>query len=45
PHRGKRNEPAYTRLVADKLADLKGMSVEEVEEITTANARQLFGIK
>ncbi len=43
PYRGKRNESAYVRLIAQKLASIKGLSVEEVEQITTANALQLFG--
>ncbi len=42
PHRGKRNEPAYVKLVAEKLAEVKGITVEEVERITTDNAIRLF---
>ena len=44
PHRGKRNEPAYVKLVAQKIAQLKNISVEELARITTQNARQLFGL-
>lgn len=44
PHRGKRNEPAYVRYVAEKIAELRGMSVEEVIEISHNNARRLFGL-
>lgn len=44
PYRGKRNECSYTRLVAYKLADIFGISVKEVAEITTRNARQIFNI-
>jgi TatD DNase family protein len=42
PYRGKRNEPAYTRLVAEKLATITGLSLNQVAEITTENARKLF---
>jgi TatD DNase family protein len=44
PHRGKRNEPAYVALVAQRLAELKNITVGEVEEITTRNARILFSL-
>ncbi|WP_456452245.1 TatD family hydrolase [Hydrogenimonas sp.] len=42
PYRGKRNEPAYTRFVVEKMADILGESVEAVEELTTRNALALF---
>jgi TatD DNase family protein len=42
PYRGKRNEPAYTALVAEKVAELRGINREEIEAVTTANACNLF---
>lgn len=42
PHRGKRNEPAYTRLVAERIAELRGLSVAQVDRLTTDNAKKLF---
>ena len=44
PHRGKRNEPAYVRHVAECIAGVKGISMEELSEATTRNAFELFGI-
>ena len=44
PYRGKRNEPAYIPLIAKNLAEIKGVDVEEIEKITTQNARRLFKI-
>ncbi|RJP73670.1 MAG: YchF/TatD family DNA exonuclease [Candidatus Zixiibacteriota bacterium] len=44
PHRGKRNEPAYVPLVAAKIAEVKGLSVEDVARITRYNTWRLFGI-
>ena len=43
PFRGKRNESSYIKYVAEKLAEVKGVSKEEVAEITTANALKIFG--
>jgi TatD DNase family protein len=45
PHRGKRNEPAYVRLVAEAIAQIRGIPLEQVAHITTANARALFGLE
>lgn len=43
PHRGKRNEPAYTALTAQFLAEVLGTTLAEVEAVTTANAIRLLG--
>ncbi|HEX6594953.1 MAG TPA: TatD family hydrolase, partial [Bacillota bacterium] len=45
PNRGKRNEPAYVQLVAQKIADIRNISFEQVSEITTNNAFKLFRLK
>jgi TatD DNase family protein len=42
PHRGKRNEPAYVRLTAERLASLRNTTIEAIEVATTANAERLF---
>ena len=44
PYRGKRNESAYLPLVAARLAEIKGLSLNEIETITTDNAKRLFAI-
>ena len=44
PYRGKRNELAYVKYVAEKVAELRGISYKEVAEITTKNAKELFKI-
>lgn len=43
PHRGERNESAYVRFVCEKVAELKGLTPEEVSTATTANAERIFG--
>lgn len=43
PHRGERNESAYVRYVCEKVAELKGLTAEEVAEATSANAERIFG--
>jgi TatD DNase family protein len=42
PYRGKRNEPSYLKLIAEKLVAITGMSIELIAELTTANANKLF---
>lgn len=44
PYRGKRNEPSYVKLVAEQIAEIKGISFDEVAKATTANAKKIFGI-
>lgn len=44
PYRGKRNESSYTKLVAEKLAQIYHLTVEEIAQITTENSKAIFGI-
>lgn len=44
PHRGQRNESAFLPLIAAKVAEVKGLTVEEVAAITTDNAQKLFNV-
>ncbi len=44
PMRGKQNEPAFVKYVAEKVAELKGISLEEVAAQTSANALELYGL-
>ncbi len=44
PHRGKRNEPAFVTQVAEKIAELRGLTVEEVARQTSLNFRRLFNL-
>jgi TatD DNase family protein len=44
PYRGKRNETGYVRMVAEAIADIRGLSLEEVARQTAANANRLFRI-
>ena len=44
PHRGKTNQPAYVRYVAEGIARLRGASVETIASATSANFFRLFGV-
>ena len=44
PHRGKRNDPGYLGHMADKLAEIKGLSVDEIRRITVENGKRLYRI-
>jgi TatD DNase family protein len=45
PHRGKRNEPAYVRFVAERIAEVRGITYGEVAKTTSLNGARLFGLK
>ena len=44
PHRGQRNEPSYIPLIAQRIADLRGITLDEVADVTTASATALFSL-
>ena len=44
PYRGERNDSSYVRLVAEKIAQIKGLTPEEVEKATWENGRRFFGV-
>lgn len=44
PYRGQRNEPSYVKLVAEQIAEIKGLTYEEIARATSDNAKKLFGI-
>jgi len=45
PMRGKRNEPAFVKHVAEKIAEIRGIGVETIARVTSENARRLFGLE
>ena len=44
PYRGKRNEPSYIPLIAQKLSEVMGVTMDEIAEVTTNNAKKLFNL-
>ena len=44
PHRGKRNEPSYTKLVIEKMAEILSLSIQEISEMTSKNSTKLFNL-
>ncbi|MDR8389760.1 TatD family hydrolase [Aliifodinibius sp. S!AR15-10] len=44
PNRGKRNEPAFVKYTAEKLGEVLNSSFEEIDQVTSSNARHLFGL-
>ena len=44
PHRGKRNNPSFVPIIAEKIASIKDINIEKVADITTKNAELFFGL-
>ena len=45
PLHARRNEPLFVKYTAEKLAEIRGMTLEEIAQVTTANAMRLFGLE